>query len=63
MRDNSNAFENLFIRLIDYLNKNYEVEGIDNLDIEDLDNIGKTFRSTFYKFSDKQINKMKMTYG
>ena len=31
---------NLFIRLMDYLNNNYEVEGIDNLDIEDLDNIG-----------------------
>ena len=39
MRDNSNAFENLFIRLMDYLNNNYEVEGMDNLDIEDLDNI------------------------
>ena len=59
MRDNSNAFENLFIRLMDYLNNNYEVEGMDNLDIEDLDNIGKTFGSTYYKFSDKEINKMK----
>ena len=59
MRDNSNAFENLFIRLMDYLNNNYEVEGMDNLDIEDLDNIGKTFRSTYYNFSDKEINKMK----
>ena len=59
MRDNSNAFENLFISLMDYLNKNYEVKGMDNLDIEDLDDIGKTFGSTYYKFSDKEINKMK----
>jgi hypothetical protein len=59
MRDNSNAFENLFISLMDYLNKNYKVQGMDNLDIEDLDNIGKTFSSTYYRFSDKEINKMK----
>ena len=45
--------------LKDYLNKNYEVEGMDNLALEDLDNIGKTFGSTSYKFSDKEINKMK----
>ena len=59
MRDNSNAFENLFVSLMGYLNKNYDVMGMDNLDIEDLDNIGKTFSSTYYKFSDKEINKMK----
>ena len=59
MRDNSNAFENLFISLMDYLNKNYEVKGMDNLDIEDLDNINKTFGSTYYRFSDKEINRMK----
>ena len=59
MRDNSNAFENLFISLMDYLNKNYEVEGMGNLDIEDLDNIGMTFGSTYYRFSSKEINKMK----
>ena len=40
MRDNASAFENLFINLMNYLNKNYEVKGMDNLDIEDLDNIG-----------------------
>ena len=59
MRDNSNAFENLFISLMDYLNKNYEVEGMGNLDLEDLDNIGMTFGSTYYRFSSKEINKMK----
>lgn len=59
MRDNSSAFENLFINLMNYLNKNYEVKGMDNLDIEDLDNIGKTFGSTYYRFSDKEINRMK----
>ena len=59
MGDNSNAFENLFINLMDYLNKNYTVEGMDNLDIKDLDNIAKTFGSTYYRFSDKEINKMK----
>ena len=59
MRDNSNAFENLFISLMDYLNKNYEVMGMNNLEIEDLDNIGKTFGSTYYRFSDKEINRMK----
>ena len=59
MRDNSNAFENLFISLMDYLNKNYEVEGMNNLEIKDLDNIGKTFGSTYYRFSDKEINRMK----
>ena len=59
MRDNSNAFENLFINLMDHLNKNYEVEGMDNLALEDLNNIGKTFMSTSYKFSNKEINKMK----
>ena len=59
MTDNSNAFENLFINLMDYLNKNYEVQGMDNLDIKDLDNIAKTFGSTYYRFSDKEINKMK----
>ena len=58
MRDNSSAFENLFINLMNYLNKNYEVKGMDNLDIEDLDNIGKTFGSTYYRFSDKEINRM-----
>ena len=59
MRDNSTAFENLFVNLMDYLNKNYEVEGIGELDLEDLNNIGKTFGSTFYRFSKKEINKMK----
>ena len=59
MTDNSNAFENLFINLMDYLNKNYEVQGMDNLEIKDLDNIAKTFGSTYYRFSDKEINKMK----
>jgi hypothetical protein len=44
---------------MDYLNKNYTVEGMDNLDIKDLDNITKTFGSTYYRFSDKEINKMK----
>ena len=59
MRDNSNAFENLFVSLMDYLNKNYEVEGIGSLKFEDLNNIGKTFESTYYRFSNKEINKMK----
>jgi len=59
MRDNSNAFENLFINLMEYLNKNYQVEGIGKLELEDLNNIGKTFGSTSYRFSDKEIRRMK----
>lgn len=59
MRDNSNAFENLFVNLMNYLNNNYEVNGIGELKMEDLNNIGKTFNSTSYNFSDNEIRRMK----
>ena len=59
MKDNSDAFESLFIKLMEHLNNNYEVGGIGKLNFADLNNIAKTFESTSYRFSDKEIKKMK----
>lgn len=59
MKDNSNAFESLYNNLTEHLNKNYEIGGIGKLNFEDLNDIAKTFASTSYIFSDKEIKKMK----